>query len=149
MTDHRETYTDTTECTLTLERPDTLDGLLELTIDDGRTLDAILHIEPARLLAMIDAIDPDAVRAYLRETPEPVYAIDGTVLVTPEQLDAIPEADGPDDVIERVRGEDEDPTERAQLDRSWALRLAHELFPHAPSLQAVWVAAWIVGGQER
>lgn len=43
------------------------------------------------LLAAIDAADPDAMRAYLRET---------LVHVTPEELDAIPEADSPEDVRE-------------------------------------------------
>lgn len=64
-----------------------------------------------------------------------------------EQLDAIPDVDGPDDVDERP--DRDDPTERAQIDRSWALELAHRLFPHAPSAQAVRVAAWIIGGDER
>jgi len=39
-----------------------------------------MHVPTARLLAMIDAEDPDAMRAYLRET--------------------IPEADSPEDVTE-------------------------------------------------
>lgn len=63
-----------------------------------------MFIPTADLLAVIDAADPDGMRAYLRETvePETIDLIDGTTLrVTPEQLDAIPEADGPDDVIER------------------------------------------------
>lgn len=58
------------------------------------------------LLAAIDAADPDAMRAYLRET-SPVFVADvlrpaGAAAehfdyLEPEQIDAIPEADSPED----------------------------------------------------
>lgn len=47
-----------------------------------------MFVPTARLLAMIDAADPDAMRAYLRET------------LAAERLEAIPEADSPEDVDE-------------------------------------------------
>ena len=71
-------------------------------------------IPTARLLGMIDAADPDAMRAYLRETVEQTYLENMgmppvereipaglPVKVTPERLDAVPEADSPEDVDER------------------------------------------------
>jgi hypothetical protein len=112
-----------------------------------------VSIPTAELLAMIDRSDPDAMRAYLRETApdfvadtlRPDYAEGG---VTAALIDReVPEADSPEDVDEH-RDRD-DPTERAQLDRAWALELAHKLFPHAGSLLAVKVAAWIIDGQQR
>lgn len=51
------------------------------------------------LLAAIDAADPDAMRAYLRET-SPAFVADllRPAAVTPEELDAVPEADSPEDL---------------------------------------------------
>lgn len=110
-------------------------------------------VPTARLLAMIDAADPDAMRAYLRETSpdfvadllRPDYADGGMTAAAIER--EVPEADSPEDVDEHP--DRDDPTERAQLDRAWALELAHRLFPHAGSLLAVKVAAWVIDGQQR
>lgn len=69
-------------------------------------------VDTSALLAAIDAADPDAMRAYLRET-SPVFVADvlrpaGAATehfdyLEPEQLDAIPEADSPEDVDERAQ----------------------------------------------
>lgn len=70
---------------------------------DGHELS--MFVPTARMLAMIDAEDPDAMRAYLRETAPEVIAD----LYRPapaaadhfDYLDNIPEADTPEDVDER------------------------------------------------
>lgn len=92
------------------------------------------------LLAMIDAADPDAMRAYLRET------------TAAEALDAVPEADSPEDVDERP-GRD-DPTERAQIDRAWAMehaaavlgRLVAATGAESGELPVTGYASWILTG---
>lgn len=83
MTDHSR-YKSPSGAQLTLrlrtsDSPD-LDQRLFLMVD-GRGM----FIPTAELLAMIDAADPDAMRAYLRETLE----------------HEVPEADSPEDVDER------------------------------------------------
>ena len=91
MTDHSR-YKSPSGAQLTLRRRTgdslDLDERLFLMVD-GRGM----FIPTAELLAMIDAADPDAMRAYLRETAPEVIAD----LYRPE----IPEADSPEDVDER------------------------------------------------
>lgn len=182
MTDQPSAYTDPSDVTLTIDaaRGWGEPGHLSVSIDgEGMQIpsDFGLLVPTARLLAMIDAEDPDAMRAYLRETAPQATTVNVHAVETgsatlaegvarvlkreeraaraadhfdylePEQLDAVPEADSPEDVDERP-GRD-DPTERAQLDRAWALELAHRLFPHAGSLLALKVAAWVIDGQQR
>ena len=122
-------------------------------------------IPAAELLGMIDAADPDAMRAYLRETapeviadlyrPAPAAGEHFDYLepgkVTPERLDAGPEADSPEDVDERPARDD--PTERAQIDRSWALDRAADALGRlsavgspAGALPLLDVAGWIIDG---
>lgn len=92
MTD-RHTYTSTSGSKLLLrlrEQDPLAHGSPRLFLMvDGRGM----FIPTAELLAMIDAADPDAMRAYLRETAPEVIAD----LYRPE----IPEADSPEDVDER------------------------------------------------
>lgn len=123
MNDQLETHTDDLDGRISVHRRPVrpFDLVIGSSVplspsSDGRRTGAVVTIPAARLLAMIDAADPDGVRAYLRETVEP---------------------------------ESIDPIERAQLDRSWALELAHRLFPHATSAQAVRVAAWVIDGEQR
>ena len=86
MTD-QQTYTNSEgRSVLTVEREETLAADLTITLH-GHDWSSI----PAyALLAMIDAIAPDAMRAYLRET------------IDAERLDAVPEADSPEDVDEQA-----------------------------------------------
>lgn len=92
MTDHSR-YKSPSGAQLTLRRRTgdslDLDERLFLMVD-GRGM----FIPTAELLAMIDAADPDAMRAYLRETAPEVIAD----LYRPE----IPEADSPEDVDEHA-----------------------------------------------
>ena len=93
MTD-RHTYTSTSGSKLLLrlrEQDPLAQGSPRLFLMvDGRGM----FIPTADLLAMIDAADPDAMRAYLRETAPEVIAD----LYRPE----IPEADSPEDIDERT-----------------------------------------------
>lgn len=59
-------------------------------------------VPTAHLLAMIDAEDPDAMRAYLRETLMHEDRENLRAYLEPEQLDAIPEADSPADLSETM-----------------------------------------------
>lgn len=151
MTD-QQTYTDRTDDTLAIRRPYTgVPGVIVNLTGADISEDVAVHIETARLLAMIDAIDPDGVRAYLRETVEPERSVSVTIadlaevdladlvdralrgfdgpVTDPhlpahiaggiaeellqglheqraaERIDAIPEADGPDDMpdLEQAR----------------------------------------------
>ena len=90
MTDHSR-YKSPSGAQLTLRRRTSdsidLDQRLFLMVDGSG-----MFIPAAELLAMIDAADPDAMRAYLRETAPEVIAD----LYRPE----IPEADSPEDVDE-------------------------------------------------
>ena len=108
MTDHsRYKSRSGAQLTLRLRTSDSLDLDQRLFLMvDGRGM----FIPTAELLAMIDAADPDAMRAYLRETaPDFVAdtlrptgpAADHFDYLDAEQLDAIPEADSPEDVDER------------------------------------------------
>ena len=113
MTDHsRYKSPSGAQLTLRLRTSDSLDLDQRLFLMvDGRGM----FIPTAELLAMIDRADPDAMRAYLRETapeviadlyrPAPAAAEHFDYLepvkVTPERLDAVPEADSPEDVDER------------------------------------------------
>ena len=154
MTDH-QIYIARDRSRLHLRRSAIAPDTLFLSTADSDVI-ASISIPTAELLAMIDTAAPDAMRAYLRETA-PVFVADvlrpaGAAAehfdyLEPEELDAIPEADSPEDVDEHP--DRDDPTERAQLDRAWALELAHRLFPHAGSLLAMKVAAWIIDGQQR
>jgi len=205
MTDQPERYIDPRGYTLEIaqRRAHSPRPRLHLAISpnpaDLAELPVPVLIPTADLLTMIDAIDPDGVRAYLRETvrPETITlnvnpgTIDNVELarnisrtleahrVTPEQLDAVPEADGPDDRpcsscdpehddeddptdtpdgFHTLAGEPDapepasrrdDPTERAQLDRAWALERAVALFPKGYTDNVLKIAAWIIDGQER
>ena len=103
MTDQPTTYSMTDGSTLTIDaargwgKPEHVSIQIEcgcldpLSDEPGHLLS--MFVPTARLLAMIDLEDPDAMRAYLRETAPEVIAD----LYRPE----IPEADSPEDVDER------------------------------------------------
>lgn len=57
-----------------------------------------ITVATSALLAAIDAADPDAMRAYLRETLMHEDRENLRAYLEPEQLDAIPEADSPEDL---------------------------------------------------
>src|SRR5699024_5805757 len=67
------------------------DGI-RLSLIPGRDTPAHVSVPVATsaLLAAIDAADPDAMRAYLRERSD--------YLDSPHDLDAVPEADSPEDI---------------------------------------------------
>ena len=141
MTDHSR-YKSPSGAQLTLRRRTgdslDLDERLFLMVD-GRGM----FIPTAELLAMIDAADPDAMRAYLRETAPEVIAD----LYRPET----PEADSPEDVDELP--DRDDTTEAAQIDRSWALDKAADALGRlsavgspAGALPLLDVAGWIIDG---
>ena len=101
MTDQPTPYSDDSGVRFTIDaaRGWGLPGHVAVSIEcgclspsgDGHELS--LFVPTVRLLAMIDAEVPDAMRAYLRETAPEVIAD----LYRPE----IPEADSPEDVDER------------------------------------------------
>ena len=100
MTDQPTTYADQSGVTLTLDaargwgEPEHLSAGITCECKAHTQIhDLVMFVPTARLLAMIDAADPDAMRAYLRETAPEVIAD----LYRPE----IPEADSPEDVDER------------------------------------------------
>ena len=143
MNDQPSTYSDDSDVTLTIyaARGWGSPGHVAVKVCESSTcpcsdssctgVGPALLVPTARLLAMIDAEDPDAMRAYLLET--------------------VPEADSPEDVDERP-GRD-DPTERAQIDRSWALDRAAEALGRlsavgspAGALPLLDVAGWIIDG---
>lgn len=113
MTDHSR-YKSPSGAQLTLRRRTgdslDLDERLFLMVD-GRGM----FIPTAELLAMIDAADPDAMRAYLRETVEHAYLENMGVPATERDTISesiasfkgettereIPEADSPEDTDER------------------------------------------------
>lgn len=105
MTDQPATYSDPSGAMLTL---DSARGWgkpkhVHLSIVAPAALDRLgLLVPTARLLAMIDTEDPDAMRAYLRETAPDFVAdtlrpADGPAADHFDYLDAVPEADSPDD----------------------------------------------------
>lgn len=103
MTDQQSYYMLDGTPLLTIERQDTLAADLLIKLPVVSDHDSV-RISPHRLLAMIDTIDPDAMRAYLLET-------------VPE-ADS-PEADSPEDVDEHP-----DPVEQMresgrQLGEAW------------------------------
>ena len=91
MTDH-QIYIARDRSRLHLRRSAIAPDTLFLSTADSDVI-ASISIPTAELLAMIDAADPDAMRAYLRETAPEVIAD----LYRPE----VPEADSPEDVDER------------------------------------------------
>lgn len=150
MPDQPATYSDPSGAMITLDsargwgKPEHV----HLSIVAPAALDRLgLLVPTARLLAMIDAEDPEAMRAYLRETSEPTGH---TVRVTPEQLDSIPEADSPEDVMP----DHIDPTERAQIDRAWAMERAAEVLSRlvavtgaeGGTVPVIGYASWILTG---
>lgn len=81
-------------------------GALEVRVNHRTTVPApVVVLDPIALLAMIDTLAPDAMRAYLAETIPEVTddPAAGAVIVMPEELDAIPEADTPEDHEETTR----------------------------------------------
>lgn len=82
-------------------------GALEVRVNHRATVPApAVVLDPIALLSMIDTLAPDAMRTYLGETiPELTDdpAAGGAVIVTPEELAAIPEADTPQDDEEPTR----------------------------------------------
>lgn len=156
MTD-QQTYTDVGGNAELIIFANGIEGLAlrsQVNLDDR--LPVILCIPAPRLLAMIDTIDPEAMRAYLRETAPEVIAD----LYRPapdaaehfDYLDAGAEADSPEDVDERP-GRD-DPTERAQIDRAWAMehaaavlgRLVAATGAESGELPVTGYASWILTG---
>lgn len=96
MTDH-QLYIARDRSRLQLRRSATAPDTLFLGTADGFAITSI-SIPTAELLAMIDAADPDAMRAYLRETVEQTYL--ENMGVPPVERE-IPEADSPEDIDER------------------------------------------------
>lgn len=150
MTD-QQTHTDAWDMDLILHRHYAIPDHMVITTGtdaDDHTKRYSTAVPTARLLAMIDTIDPDAMRAYLRETLMHEDRENLRAYLEPEQLDAIPEADSPEDVDEHP--DRDDPTERAQLDRAWALERAVKLFSAGiGSQRALVVAEWILSGSAR
>ena len=81
-------------------------GKLFISVTGDNGVVATTYIPPAQLLAMIDAADPEEMRAYLRETAPEVIAdlyrpapaaAEHFDYLEPERLDAVPEADSPED----------------------------------------------------
>lgn len=109
MTERIETPTGT----LTIQRTSEVGRTFVMVTKDGDRKG--LRVPTFELLAAIDAAEPESMRAYLRETapeviadlyrPAPAAAEHFDYLepvkVTPERLDAVPEADSPEDVDER------------------------------------------------
>lgn len=77
-------------------------------------------VPTARLLAMIDTIDPDAMRAYLLET--------------------VPEADPPEDIDERPAP--------ATTERFALLEQVRDLYPSLPPYRHIGVVHWLLEGTE-
>lgn len=156
MTD-QQTYTDVGGNAELIIFANGIEGLAlrsQVNLDDR--LPVILCIPAPRLLAMIDTIDPEAMRAYLRETSETqLDGIDAVAAGISRQIIAereVPEADSPEDVDERP-GRD-DPTERAQIDRAWAMehaaavlgRLVAATGAESGELPVTGYASWILTG---
>lgn len=87
-----------------------IEGLiLRSEVDLPDRVPTVVAVPTAKLLAMIDALDPDAMRAYLRETApdfvadslRPDYAEGGVTAALIER--EVPEADSPEDVDEPRR----------------------------------------------
>lgn len=99
MTDHLQKHTDDRDGRLSLHA-DQLGTIVVATskpspsslVGSGKRTGSIVTVPTSRLLAMIDTIDPDALRAYLRERSDLIDA--------PDPIDAVPEADSPEDVDE-------------------------------------------------
>lgn len=103
MTD-QQTYTKDNGTVLLEVRPDwrsAKNGKLLIKLPIVSDHDSVV-IPAAELLAMIDAADPDAMRGYLRETvterPGAVASLDGPAADHFDYLDAVPEADSPEDI---------------------------------------------------
>lgn len=97
MTD-QQTHTDPAGNRLSLTRR--AGGALEVRVNHRVTVPApVVILDTIALLGMIDRLDSDAMRAYLRETIPEVTddPAAGAVIVTPEELDAVPESDSPED----------------------------------------------------
>lgn len=116
MTDQQTHYNSVGEPLITIDREDeTLakDLMIKLPILDQ---DHWIRVPARRLLELIDAAAPDAMRAYLRETVEHTYLENMGVPATKPE---IPEADSPEDVDEHP-----DPVEQMresgrQLGEAW------------------------------
>lgn len=95
MTD-QQAYTDRNGDKMTLYGDRVGGGVLDIYAPRSVVIPA------AELLAMIDRAAPDAMRAYLRETaPEVIADLYRPAPAAAEHLDAVPEADSPEDTDER------------------------------------------------
>lgn len=105
------------------------------------------------LLAMIDRAAPDMMRAYLRERsdlidgPGEPLTVNGANMTAEEYLDAVPEADSPEDMDEQPDILDDDelittPTGRLLL----VQRIAH-LYPKDSPAEHLVVADWIIADE--
>lgn len=155
MTD-QQTYTKDDGTVLLELRPDwrsAKNGKLMIKLPIVSDYGSVI-IPAAELLAMIDTIDPDAMRAYLRETLDHLDRSTGAgiygsplgilepVKVTPERLDAVPEADSPEDV-------DEHP-ELGVTERLALLERVRSLYPGGwTSGKHAEILAWIIDGPKR
>ena len=104
MTD-QQTYTTTWgDALLSLARSIPTYGDGNLAVKLPPIMSESVVIPTARLLAMIDRLDPDAMRAYLRETSETqLDGIDAVAAGISRQIIAereVPEADSPEDIDE-------------------------------------------------
>lgn len=124
MTD-QQTYTKDDGTVLLEVRPDwrsAKNGKLLIKLPIVSDHDSVV-IPAAELLAMIDRLDPDAMRAYLRETVE----------------HEVPEADSPEDIDER-------PT---PVTADWRLALleqVRDLYPNLPPSRHIGVVQWVLEG---
>lgn len=154
MTD-QQAYTDRNGDKMTLYGDRVGGGVLDIYAPRSVVIPA------AELLAMIDRAAPEAMRAYLRETaPEVIADLYRPAPDAAEHFDYLdaylretaPEADSPEDVDERP-GRD-DPTERAQIDRAWAMehaaavlgRLVAATGAESGELPVTGYASWILTG---
>lgn len=108
----------------------------------------------SKLLAMIDTTAPDAMRAYLRErsdlmdspdesrsTLEDMLPADLAAEAARYRIDAVPEADSPEDIDERVR-----PTPAA-AERLALLETVRALYPGTTTKVHREVVEWIIGDE--
>lgn len=149
MTD-QQTYTDTQD--------DTRLRILDLGAGDlsVRTMTpsgsgTTVEIPAAVLLAMIDRLGSDALRAYLRERSDLIDAPDESCATLEDMLpadlaaeaaryriDAVPEADSPEDVDERPAP--------ATTERLALLEQIRDLYPNLPPSRHIGVVHWLLEG---
>lgn len=107
MTDQPTTYTDKSGVTLTLDAARGWGILDHLSVGitceftaPTQIHDLVMFVPTARLLAMIDTEDPDALRSYLRERSDYLDSPDELPIAERRLCDPIPEADSPEDTDE-------------------------------------------------